>query len=94
MLVKERAKVDTRKANGCTPLIVHTASGNKVVVQELIVLKANVDLQDNEGRSALMVASNKGYVEIVQCLISAGAIPDLLNKEVNYTVGTTLDSHM
>lgn len=69
MLVKERAKVNIQIANGCTPLIVHTGRGNKEVALELIDLKANVDLQDNEGWSALMVASNKQYVEIVQCLV-------------------------
>ena len=67
-LVKERARVDTRRANGRTPLIVHTAADNKDVVQELIEQKANVDLQDNDGWSALMVASNNGYIVIVQCL--------------------------
>ena len=54
------------------------------MVQELIEWKANVDLQDNHGWSALMVASQNGHFEIVQCLLSAGAIPDLKNKEVSY----------
>ena len=56
-LVKDKAYVDTRKADGSTPLIVHSAANNREVVQELIEWKANVDLQDNHGWSALMVAS-------------------------------------
>ena len=75
--------MDTRKADGATPLITHSAAGNREVVQELIDQKANVDLQDNKGWSALMVASRNGNVEIVQSLIFAGAIPDLKNKEVS-----------
>ena len=82
-LVKERAVVDTRKADGRTPLIVHTALGNKEVVQELIEHKANVDLQDDDGWSALMIASNRGFIVIVQQLVYAGAIPDLKSKDVS-----------
>ena len=78
--------MDTKKANGSTPLIVHSAAGNKEVVQEFIAQKANVDLQDNEGWSALMAASRNGNLEIVQALIFAGTIPDLKNKEVSQTV--------
>ena len=75
--------MDTKKASGSTPLIIHSATGNKEVVQELIAQKANINLQDNEGWSALMVASRNGNLEIVQALIFAGAIPDLKNKEVS-----------
>ena len=70
-------------ANGSTPLIIHSAAGNREIVEELVRLKANVDLQDNEGWSALMVASRNGYVEIVQSLVYAEAIVDLKNKEVS-----------
>ena len=82
-LIKEKAFVDIRKADGRTPLLVHTAFGNKEVVQELIEQKANVDLQDNDGWSALMIASKYGYIMIVQQLIFAGAIPDLKSKDVS-----------
>ena len=83
-LIKERAFVDIRKADGRTPLIVHASEGNKEVVDELIEHKANVDLQDNNGWSALMVASHNGHTSIVQNLIFAGAIPDLKSKEVSH----------
>ena len=82
-LIKHGANVDTRKANGSTPLIVQSSAGNKEVVQALIEEKANVDIQDNDGWSALMVASRSGHIEIVRSLIYAGAIPDLKNKEVS-----------
>ena len=34
-----------------------------------------------------MVASQNGHFEITQCLLSAGAIPDLKNEEVSYMLG-------
>ena len=82
-MTKHGAHVDARKANGSTPLIVHSSAGNKEVVQALIEKKANVDIQDDDGWSALMVSSRSGHIEIVRVLIYAGAIPDLKNKEVN-----------
>ena len=75
--------MDARKANGLTPLIVHSSAGNKEVVQALIAEKANIDVQDDDGWSALMVSSRSGHIEIVRSLIYAGAIPDLKNKEVS-----------
>ncbi len=45
-LVNRGAKVDERRGDGATPLIVHTEAGNRKVVQELINHDANVDLQD------------------------------------------------
>ena len=75
--------MDARKANGSTPLISHSSAGNKEVVQAFIEEKANVDIQDNDGWSALMMASRNGYIEVVRSLIYAGAIPDLKNKEVS-----------
>ena len=82
-LLKEGVCIDTRRlVDGCTPLIIHTAAGNKEIVQELIKWKANVDLQDSNGWSALMFASQNGNTEIVQDLVFAGAIPDLKSKEV------------
>ena len=76
--------MDYRKANGSTPLIVHSSAGSKEVVQALIEETANVDVQDDNGWSALMIASRSGHIEVVRSLIYAGAIPDLKNKEVGY----------
>ena len=89
--------MDFRKANGSTPLIVHSLAGNKEVVQALIEEKANVDVQDNDGWSALLIASRVGHIEVVRSLIYAGAIPDLKNKEVGYfllMVDTTVRDHL
>ena len=88
--MKDGAKVDALKADGSTPLIVHTSRGNEEVVEELINQGANVDKQNNDGWSALMMASRNGNMEIVQVLISAGAIPDLKNREVHVHIITLI----
>ena len=49
-LVNKGADVDTREKNGVTPLMVHTEKREKDLVQELIKLRANVDLQNNDGQ--------------------------------------------
>ncbi len=51
-LVTNGADVDSRERNGVTPLMAHVEKGGKELVQELIRLRANVDLQDNEGESS------------------------------------------
>ncbi len=51
-LVTNGADVDSRERNGVTPLMAHTEKGGKELMQELIRLRANVDLQDNEGESS------------------------------------------
>ena len=45
-LVRKGAKVDERRADGATPLMVHAELGSAEVVNELIRQNANVDLQD------------------------------------------------
>ena len=49
-LVNKGADVDTREKNGITPLMAHTEKREKELVQELIKLRANVDLQNNHGQ--------------------------------------------
>ncbi len=48
-LANNEADVDSRESSGLTPLMVHTDRGEKELVQELIRLRANIDLQDNRG---------------------------------------------
>ena len=82
-LVKAGAKLDERRGgDGSTPLLLHAGTGNHDVVAELVRLRANVDLQDHAGVSALMKSATAGHLEIVQSLIVAGAVLDLKNKEV------------
>jgi ankyrin repeat protein len=79
-LVQNNAKVDERRGDQATPLIVQVENGNEEVVRELLLQRANVDLQDNEGESALMKASARGLFSITQLIIAHRAILDLKSK--------------
>ena len=45
-LVQDKAKVDERRGDEATPLMVQVDCGNEEVVKELLAHNANVDLQD------------------------------------------------
>ena len=79
------AKVDTRNGDEATPLISHARQDHLEVVWELIRQRANIDLQDSQGYSALMLAADRGNLEMVQVLIMNGAILDLKEKKVRLT---------
>jgi ankyrin repeat protein len=79
-LVTDNAKVDERRGDQATPLIVQVQSGNEEVVKELLSLGANIDLQDDEGESALMKACAKGNYSMVHIIVSHRAILDLKSK--------------
>ena len=54
-------------------LIDQASSGNLKAVRERINAGDNVDAQDKQKRTALMLASRKGHLEIVKTLVNAGA---------------------
>ena len=56
--------------------------GHVNVVERLISAKANLDLKDSIGNTALILAAYHGHEEIVKRLISAGADPNLENIDV------------
>jgi ankyrin repeat protein len=76
-LIGKGAKINTTNSDEATPLIVHTQQNNIEIVKELIQHRANVDLQDRYGYSALNVAAKGGNLELVQLLVKHGAILDL-----------------
>jgi ankyrin repeat protein len=51
-------------------------------VESLIAANANVNAEESEeGRTALMLACEKGYLEVVQKLIELGALLDHRDKK-------------
>ena len=62
-----------RYAQATPPLSLAAAFGNTEIVQLLIEGGADMDLTDEQGRSAIAIAIQEGHQEIVQLLEKAGA---------------------
>ena len=62
-------------------------SGHVPVVRALVEASADMNLTDNDGRTALMLAADWGHVEVVRLLVDAGADKDLADKD-GRTLGT------
>lgn len=58
--------------------------GNNHTLQKLIDAGANLDIQNNDGWTALMDAAHRSHFEIVQALIAAGANLDIQNNDGKY----------
>lgn len=71
-------------------LIDQASRGNLEAVRNLINAGANVDAQDEQKRTALMLASKKGHLDIVKALVNAGAALNLQGSEGGYGGNTAL----
>ena len=71
-------------------LIDHASKGNLKAVRDLIDTGVNIDVQDELGRSALMLSSKNGYLEIVKTLVNAEAALNLQGNEMFYGGNTAL----
>ncbi|MBN2185577.1 MAG: ankyrin repeat domain-containing protein [Candidatus Krumholzibacteriota bacterium] len=54
-------------------LLQESAQGNEISVKTLLTDGAEVDMRDEIGNTPLIIASDKGYLPIVQLLIKSGA---------------------
>lgn len=54
--------------------------GDFDVIEKLLEKKVNVNVRDNVGNTALILASIEGRTEVVEILIKANAKKDILNK--------------
>lgn len=59
--------------SGTTALILTIMNDNREMMKALIAMKANLDLQNNSGFTALMYAVGWGRMDVVRELINAGA---------------------
>ena len=73
LLVKYKADVNCREANGVTPLILAATSGLTPLAEILLTNQANVNAQDNNGFSPLHWAAQNGLVEMAELLLTHGA---------------------
>ncbi len=76
--IKQGADINATDENGNTPLILFTYEGEMELIEYLISVGANLDIQNNDGETALLVAldlvnNNSKKQETAELLINAGA---------------------
>ena len=57
--------------------------GNVSIVKKYILEDSDVDIQDEDGYTALILASYKGHTETIELLLNAGADVNLQDKYGN-----------
>jgi ankyrin repeat protein len=73
MLLKVGANVNSRDGHGRTPLIYAVEYGNPAMITELLQAKADPNVKDEKGQTALSLARARGALETVELLTNAGA---------------------
>lgn len=64
-----------------TALMAAIMSGNKVIIEKLIVKKADLNQIDTQGKTALIYAAFNNNTEVVELLIKAGADKKIADTE-------------
>ena len=72
-LASTQEVIDIRSALGATALMLAVGQGSQDIVEILVERKANVNLVDNDYRTALDIAAHAGYDGIAHYLIQHGA---------------------
>jgi len=68
--------------NLCVPLLSVVREGYKAGVQELLKYKVNLDVQDNYGRTPLLLAIGHNFTVIACLLLDAGADPNIRDNDL------------
>jgi ankyrin repeat protein len=71
--LEQGAPIESRDADGRTPLLLATHGNHLPVVLLLIERGADVNAQDKQRDSAFLLAGARGYTEIVRATLRAGA---------------------
>jgi thiosulfate/3-mercaptopyruvate sulfurtransferase len=74
------ARIDAVAANGVTPLMTASRSGNLKIVRALIEAGAALDARNDDGNTALWLACYSGRTDVVDALVSAGSAIDNRNE--------------
>jgi cytohesin len=73
-LLDSDANVNASDNDGCTPLLLAASTGDIGIVKALLCSDAAVsDRLNQTGKTALTIAREKGYEEVVSLLLGAGA---------------------
>lgn len=84
LLVKKGAGINARDYYDKTPLILETenwSDADPAVVRHLLEHGADVNAQDDKGRSALLAVAERGNAVVARVLLDKGADVTLKNKE-------------
>ena len=65
-----KSDIECRSQDGMTPLLFACEYGFKHIVQVLLFNGANKEASDDQGRTALFIACQKGYLEIASDLVT------------------------
>ena len=77
-LLQHKANPNIQDNNGWTALMVSCIAEDVTIIEILIDAGSNVDIVKQDGLTALMIACDyPGNVNIVRCLLKAGANPNL-----------------
>lgn len=66
--------------------MMHANNGRLDLVRDLVEQKADINMQDKYGQSALTYASFCGYIEIVEFLLKHGAKPDAQVRGMEWVI--------
>ena len=83
LLVKRGAKPNLTDNNGVSALIVGSL-GRYKISQLLLINGADVNLQDHTGVSALHRATVLGNIRVVELLLKAGALTDIVSQDTHH----------
>ena len=73
-LTAHGAAIDTRNADGDTPLHVAIAGGHRLLTRFLILAGADVNAHDSQGRTPLQIAAGVDNKYIIEMLQRSGAV--------------------
>lgn len=98
LLIVEDADIDAQCNRGFTPLITAVYCGVPLIVKMLIKCKANLDLQNSDGQTAVLLAVSIDNclknIDCSQILLDAGANPFIWDNKgygTSELVGSTTD---
>ena len=84
LLLEAGARPDVVTRDGITPIheaVSQLSGGSEANAIAMIAFADEVNQQDREGNTALLIATTEAKLEVVRCLLRAGANPNLANHK-------------
>ncbi len=78
--IVEAMMISVKTGSSSSGLIIAAYEGDSEMVQKFLAKKVDLNVQNEAGMTALMVAVDKGHADIVKILLDAGAALDIVDK--------------